>query len=288
MKSLKKNSKKILLLLIFLVILCGCAKTTGEDGKILPEKIIYSETTFKEMLTNDNWFTAIFVYPIAQVINFFAAKTGVVMAVIIAAVLVNLILLPLTIKSTASTQKMQALQPEIQKIQKKYEGRDDQGSKLFMAQELQTLYNKNKVSPMGSFIGLFLTLPMLIAMLQAVNRSNAVLTGTFLGYDLQASMKDWFAAGGKIRIAFIVIILLLVSTQYLSMSIPRWMANASIPDYKRTREDESQHVTNLTMVIVVSLMALSMPTALSIYWIISSTINILKTVAIQKLVVDKE
>ncbi len=288
MKLLTKNSRKILLLLILLFVVTGCTRTTDASGNILPEKIIYSETTFKDMLTNENWFTAFLVYPIAQVINFFSPKVGVVLSVIIAAVLVNLVILPFTIKSTASGQKMQELQPEMQRIQKKYEGRDDQASKLQQAQEMQALYNKYNVNPMASLFGVFFTLPPLIAILQAVNRSNAVLTGTFMGYDLQASLRDGFASGGRNMVIAIVIFLLLVATQYLSMSIPKWLATANTPDYKRTREDDSQRVTNLTMVVVVGLMSLSMPTAVSIYWIISSTINALKTLVIQKLVVEKE
>ena len=73
------------------------------------------------------------------------------------------------IKSTVSQQKMQLIQPEMEKIQNKYKGRKDQTSQKRMSAEIQALYKKNDVSMLASFTT-FLTLPIMFAMWQAVQR----------------------------------------------------------------------------------------------------------------------
>ena len=46
------------------------------------------------------------------------------------------------VKSTVSTQKIQLLQPELERIQNKYRGRKDQASQMRQNAEIQNLYKK--------------------------------------------------------------------------------------------------------------------------------------------------
>ncbi len=292
MSLFRKHGKKIVLLLVLLVVLTGCAKTTGADGKTLPEKIIYTTTTFKDVITNESWITALLVYPMAWLINILAEKTGVILAIILTTLIVNIILLPVTIKSTASQQKIQMLQPEIERITKRYEGRDDDYAKQQQAAELQAVYQKHGVNPLASLGTTITTLPLLISMYQAVIRAEAVCNGTFMGYDLQLTIKEGVQTGGKIQTIAIIIFVLMALSQYLSMNIPVWLAKRQavkerIRNYDRTTEDDTRKLTNVTMLVMVCLLAISMPTAMSVYWIVSSMANVLKTFLIQVLVVNK-
>ena len=58
------------------------------------------------------------------------------LAIIIFTLIVKLILFPLMVKQQKSSFKMQALQPELMKIRKKYEGKTDQMSQQRMASEI--------------------------------------------------------------------------------------------------------------------------------------------------------
>lgn len=291
---MNKKTLKVFLLASMLLTLTGCTQTTGSDGKTLPEKIIYSTTTFKEMLENESWFTSIFTYPIAQAINFLDKYVGVVFAVILVTLLVNAILLPLTIKSTAGTQKMQMLQPEMDKIQRKYEGKDDERSKMLQAQELQALYKKYDVNPVTTLAGTFITIPIVIAMYQAVIRCEAVVNGKFLGADLQVSPLDSIKVGGRQAVVCLVIFVVMGITQYLSSNIAKWLADSKNKQDHKTRsytpesENAAQNKTMVwSMLIMILFMGATFPTAMSVYWMVSSSINVLKTYLIQKLVVEK-
>lgn len=64
------------------------------------------------------------------------------LAIIIFTLIVKLILFPLMVKQQKSSFKMQALQPELMKIRKKYEGKTDQMSQQRMALKCRNFRRK--------------------------------------------------------------------------------------------------------------------------------------------------
>lgn len=86
------------------------------------------------------------------------------LAIIIFTLIVKLILFPLMVKQQKSSFKMQALQPELAKIRKKYEGKKDQMSQQRMAFEMQEFQKKNGVSMVGGCLPMLIQLPILYAL----------------------------------------------------------------------------------------------------------------------------
>ncbi|MBQ1900193.1 MAG: membrane protein insertase YidC, partial [Erysipelotrichaceae bacterium] len=120
---------------------------------------------------NDGFLSAIITYPLSQAINWLTPKIGIFMAVTVVTIVLNAIVLAFTFKSSIAMQKMQEIQPELQKIQAKYEGRSDEMSQQRMAMEMQQLYNKYGINPLGSLASTFIQFPLLIGMYNAVRRS---------------------------------------------------------------------------------------------------------------------
>jgi len=287
--SIFRKKGKYILLAILLVLLAGCTRVVDSSGKVLVEKIIYTTTTFGEMFANESWFTAIFVYPLAQVINILTPSVGVVMAIVACTVLVNLITLPLTAKSTAGSQKMQMLQPEMDKIAKKFEGKTDERSKMMQAQETQALYKKYDINPLTTILGTFVTLPIIFAMWQAVQRSYAVATGTFMGVDLQVSPLNGLKLGGTDVTIYVLFFVLMGVSQFISISMPKWLAKKKnteehkIKAYdKPAKSGANTNIMMYSMLVLILYMGLTWPTAMSVYWLVNSVVNILKTLFAQK------
>ena len=86
------------------------------------------------------------------------------LAIIIFTLIVKLILFPLMVKQQKSSIKMQALQPELMKIRKKYEGKTDQMSQQRMAFEMQEFQKKNGVSMVSGCLPMLIQLPILYAL----------------------------------------------------------------------------------------------------------------------------
>ena len=82
--------------------------------------------------------------------------------------IVYMIMLPIQIR-TQKQSKMQAfMQPEISKVQKKYQGRRDQESMTRMNEEMQNVYAKYGFSPYGTCLPLAFQMILLIGVYQVI------------------------------------------------------------------------------------------------------------------------
>ena len=295
MKKLLSNRKFLVVLsMLLLVFLTGCQRNTDAQGNIIAEKIIYLSTPWKAML-DESILTAVLVYPLAQCINFIGTKlNSAVLGVVITTLLYNIITLGLSIKSTVNSQKMQMIQPEIQKIQDKYAGRDDENAKMQMSQEMMALYNKHNLNPMGSIGTMFLTFPIMIAMFYAAQRSDVVINGTFLGVSLKLTPWDGFA-NFKDNWPLVVIFLVMIALQFVSVMLPQYLAKKkkqSAKNYKayadKAPATNSTNTMMISMVAMVAILGIRWPAAMSVYWGVSSLANVLKTLYIQKRYIDNE
>ena len=90
------------------------------------------------------------------------------LAVVFFTIIIYAILTPVQYKTQKSSKIMAAINPELQKIQKKYQGKRDQYSMQKMQQETQELYSKYGVSMMGSCLPMLIQLPLLFAVYQVI------------------------------------------------------------------------------------------------------------------------
>jgi YidC/Oxa1 family membrane protein insertase len=80
-------------------------------------------------------------------------------------VLIMVLLTPLTVKSTRSMIAMQALQPEIKKLQTKYKGAENRQK---LNEELMALYKEKGINPAGGCLPMFLQMPFLIILYDTI------------------------------------------------------------------------------------------------------------------------
>lgn len=86
------------------------------------------------------------------------------LAIILFTIVVYLLLMPLTIKQQKFSKLSAKMNPELQAINKRYEGRKDNDSMMAMQQETKAVYAKYGVSPAGSCVQLVIQMPILFAL----------------------------------------------------------------------------------------------------------------------------
>lgn len=84
--------------------------------------------------------------------------------IIIFTIIVYTLMIPLTIKQQKWSKMSSVMNPEIQKIQKKYANKKDQASMLKQQEELQTVYEKYGTSPTGGCLPMLIQMPVLFAL----------------------------------------------------------------------------------------------------------------------------
>ena len=108
--------------------------------------------------------------PVAYILKFCNTIVGnhYILALLIFAVLVEIVLIPFGIKQQKNSIKQAGLRPKEKAIREKYAGRDDQPTKQKMQQEIQELYQKEGYNPMSGCLPLLIQFPVIIMLYNIV------------------------------------------------------------------------------------------------------------------------
>jgi|GEM_PF-2879450 len=92
-------------------------------------------------------------------------------SIIVMTLFIRMLMLPQSMSMIRSQKRMRAVAPDVEKIKKKYGNpgaRTPEGAK--MNAEIQELYRKNKINPLGSCLQLLITMPIFIALIDLMRR----------------------------------------------------------------------------------------------------------------------
>ena len=215
-----------------------------------------------------------FVKPLAYLILKLGNVVGNLgVSLILIGLVIRLILLPFTIKSSSQTANMRKAQPEIEKIERKYRNRTDNESLMAKSQETMLIYKKYKVNPILGCLMAFIQLPLFFAFLQAIYRTPAIYEETLFSFDLGMTPLVGIQNGNYLYL--ILLILIGISTYF---SFKQTMNQAP----QTTPEAGKQMKTMLyVMLVIIVYASLTLPTALAFYWIVTYAF-----IAIQNIVIN--
>ena len=286
------RTKKLLALMAIVTIVVtatGCTAPKDANGHII---LISNTTTFGDIFQTENWFSALFVWPLSWLLNKLAPVITVGGAIAVVTAVVNGLLAVFTLKSQMGMQRMQMLQPELNKIQRKYEGRDDQASKMRMAQEQQQLMKKYDVNPGSMMLVQFIQLPIIMAMFMAIQRAEAIVNGTFLGMNLQVKPSEAFGLlfkGDLSGLPYIILFLLMAVTQVVLVLLPMYFqkkkAEAEAAKHHRKPEPTNNQNMMMQMYMIVMVLAFGLmwQSGMSLFWFIRNIVDIIKTIIVQNI-----
>ena len=113
--------------------------------------------------------------------KFGIAKLGLV--IIVFTILIRLCLLPLMIKTNKSSKVTAYIQPEMNKITKKYKGKKDQESVMAQQREMRELQEEYGVSMTGSCLTAFIQMPIFLALYRVIQNVPAYVKQIRALYD---------------------------------------------------------------------------------------------------------
>src|SRR6185503_7365906 len=93
-------------------------------------------------------------------------------------IVIRIVLIPLFVKQIHATRRMALVQPEIQKIQKKYKGKTDPESRQAMTQETMALYKRTGTNPLASCLPVLLQSPVFFALFRVLQNLPKIAAGT--------------------------------------------------------------------------------------------------------------
>lgn len=306
------KKKFIILLAIVVFMLTGCTKYLSDGnnkriinettGQSLPSNILCKPTT-KEMVSiyekynsklevpleklgdckelkfyNSENYNGLWVQLIVMPLAWLIIRIGNLfnnygISVMLVGLLIRIILLPFSIKSMKQSENMKKIQPEMNRLEKKYAGKTDQQSQMAKSQEMMALYKKYNVSPVGSCLISLVQLPIFFGFLEAINRIPAIFEGTLGAYDLGMTPLIGLKGGNYY---YIILILLIMLTTYLSFKFS--MSN------QVGNDDQQKQMKMMTyfMLVFITIASFSLPTAIALYWVVTNGFNVVQNLIVKR------
>ena len=301
---MKKKNKLLIILLLCLVMLSGCTKTLKDDdkqvvtnektGQSITENIICKPTNedvtkiyekndvdikklpecedFNPLKNYEGLWTSIFVKPLAWVIiQIGRLSNSYGLSIIITCLIIRLILMPITQKTALQSELIKKAQPELDRLEKKYKGKESQEDQTRKAQEMMMIYQKYKINPMSGCLLSFIQLPLLFAFLEAINRTPALFENNFLVF--QMGTTPWVGILSNHNYWYILLLVLIIGTTFFS--------------FRKTMKDQSGQMAQMKytiyfMMAMIAVASLTLPAALGIYWITSSLFTIFQNIYVER------
>lgn len=232
-------------------------KLTLVIGLVLLVTLLTGCTEFDQPITSESegFWNQFIVYPLSQLIvwiaDFVGSSFG--LSIIIVTILIRLLILPLMIKQIKSTKAMQVIQPELQKLQKKYSSKDAVTQQK-LQQETMALFQKYNVNPLAGCFPILIQMPILIGFYHAISRTEVIANESFL----------WFHLGS----ADPILAVLAGVTTFLQQK----MAMAGTAN-----QNPQMKMMLYIMPLMILVFAFTFPSALSLYWVVGNIFGIAQT-----------
>lgn len=302
---MKNKKTKFILLMLSILLLTGCTRNLKDSenkivknektGQSVTENIICRPTDedmlkiyednnvdisklpeckdFTPITDYEGLWTSFFVKPLAWVIlkiGSLVKSNG--LAIIITCLLIRCALIPVTRKTAMQSEMMKKAQPELEKLEKKYAGKETTEDQQRKAQEMMMIYQKYKINPISGCLLAIIQLPLLFAFLEAINRTPAIFENKFLVFEMGTTVPKGIASGNY---WYIILIILILGTTYLSF-------RKTLKDQSLSQQGGQMKFTLYFMLVLIAIASFSLPTALGLYWIASSTFTIVQNLLVER------
>ena len=255
-------------LLLLTVVVLAAITLTGCGVNVDPANALTADTA-------SGFWQTFLVLPLIQFITWLYNLVGNLgIAIILATIVTKLAVMPLMLKSMNSTAKMQVIQPDIQKIQKKYTGKTDQESRLKMQTEMQSLYKEHGVNPVAGCLPMLIQMPLMFAFFQAFSRHPLIATYEvryFLGMNLSV-VSEWQ------NVIFAALVCgLMYASQTLTQKRTQGNQNA-----ENANPAMNPKVMSLMFLPMMALMVYMSPLAMGLYFVVSQIMMTIQSLIIKK------
>jgi len=190
-------------------------------------------------------------------------------------------LIPLFVKQIKSQRSMYIIQPDLQKLQKKYKGKTDRDSREKMAKEQMALYKKHGSSPFSSCLPLLAQMPVFFSLFTTLQEAQSKRPGVGLltqelsdsfarSKFLGASLSETFitATSTSVQIIAAVMIVLMTASQFITQK--QIMAKNQNPETQNSQFAQTQKIMLYAFPVIFLISGISFPLGVLIYWLVSN------------------
>ena len=171
------------------------------------------------------------------------------------------------------SELMKNAQPELKRLERKYENKNDQQSQMAKSQEMMAIYKKYNINPLSGCLFSLIQIPLFFAFYEALNRLPIIFEGKFLMFNL--GVTPWTAMFNYGHYWYIIIVILVGLLTYYSFKLN---STASM-----TAEQQSQMKMMSTFsVILITMMSFRVSISIALYWIFNSAFTVVQNLLVKR------
>ncbi|GAA1335866.1 membrane protein insertase YidC [Arthrobacter roseus] len=193
-------------------------------------------------------------------------------------------LIPIFVKQIKAQRGMQALQPDLRKLQQKYKGKTDQLSRQAMTQEQMALYKKHGTNPFAACLPILIQMPFFFALFRVLNgvsgasdegRSIGALSAeavkqfdaaTIFGAPLSSTFLGSFGGNGNISVILLSIVMILAMTASQFITQKQIMAKNMSEEAMQSPFMKQQKMMLYILPVVFGIGGINFPIGVLVYW----------------------
>jgi YidC/Oxa1 family membrane protein insertase len=198
-------------------------------------------------------------------------------SLIVFTIVIRLLILPLTLPSIKSSQKIKKLQPELKKLKEKYKG-DQKGYALAQSQ----LYKSYNINPLAGCLPQIIQLVILIVLYRSIIRlfdQSGTLNFNFLWADLSKPDSKYIFPVLAALSQFLLSLMISPATQTRDV-VPNKTQEELLKKANEKEEDIAEMASTMQqqmmflMPVMTGIIALRLPSGLALYWIMGTVFSI--------------
>jgi YidC/Oxa1 family membrane protein insertase len=213
----------------------------------------------------------------------FSPESGLswVLSIVGLVLVVRSALIPLFVKQIKSQRNMMLVQPELQKLQKKYKGKNDRDSREKFAKEQMDLYKRTGSNPLSSCLPILVQIPIFMGLFFTLNDAQAKKSGvgpmsselaiqfsdaTFLG----AKLSETFLTATTIQVQILagVMVFLMSASQFITQK--QIIAKNQNPAVQNSQYMQTQKILLYIFPLIFVISGVAFPIAVITYWLTSN------------------
>jgi YidC/Oxa1 family membrane protein insertase len=190
-------------------------------------------------------------------------------------------LIPLFVKQIKSQRNMMLVQPELQKLQKKYKGKNDRDSREKFAKEQMDLYKRTGSNPLSSCLPILVQIPIFMGLFFTLNDAQARKSGvgamtpelaiqfseaTLLGAKLSETFLT--ATTSQVQIMAGVMVFLMSASQFITQK--QIIAKNQNPAVQNSQYMQTQKILLYVFPLIFVVSGVAFPIAVITYWLTSN------------------
>ena len=204
-----------------------------------------------------------------------------VLAIVGLVLVIRAALIPIFVKQIKSQRNMLLVQPELQKLQKKYKGKTDRESREKFAAEQMALYKKSGSNPLSSCLPLLMQMPIFSSLFFVLNDAQKGKGGVgWLTVDLSKSFAhaDLFGAplsatfmnSGLLEVKILAAVMILAMTASQFITQRQIIAKNQNPAVATSQYMQTQKIMLYIFPVIFAISGISFPLGVMFYWLTSN------------------